>query len=575
MDTILDSGIGYTKGELQIEILKLVGSGTYTQKTLVKSLGYGDDYSSVSKAIRILKEKREIQEVGSSFPWGSINRPKFGLTKKGFERLIKFLEPMEFWQVIFFITDKTFLHGNLEVKLDDIFLEYEKNTLKFSKDRYAPLSFINNLEEFRSLSLKKKVYPLENPSIPAILDCIVLREHSTLSEIYEDLKNNYPKIYQFYMCVECKKKWPVFHRIMHQNMDLLEETLEMMKEDELIKEEKTSYYKLNHAGLILYLYFLFHELDPKTHYTLSIDELRNGLDKRKKLTEGELSILKKIPLIIKHNKNLLPAILYDQSRLLLDINDYYLLYILVLVNFEIHRDFFFKYKLRNYLTYSQLEQLMQNDTQEKLERYFQSGMSVLESLIDQRNHNLNFISKLSHEYFKTNEEFHKKIQKNYRKKHKDLFNHKKTTKNPFKVTNEHIARDLVFDAEWILKLKDEKVPKNMIEETKKDLPKVSDQKVIEEMIDVFKKLVDLNEKERSWGRGHLARSFDYFYPDHEERIKDKITFDFFLLYRNLEPKKWEENFGTEFPLRRWHDERLNIIKEYGKEILLLNIRSDK
>jgi len=292
---------------------------------------------------------------------------------------------------------------------------------------------------------------------------------------------------------------------------------------------------------------------------LSLDHLRKGIEDSN-LTKGQKGLKDRIPLILKNYEELLPAIFSKESRDFLGINDYYILYIVVIIYFESHRDFLLKTDIPHYHFLSVCHNLMEKKFQNTLNKYHDSGMMVLRSLIDNRKNKANFCSVISEDYFKKIEEETKKFLKNSRKQYKKLFNHNKKSNNTQRDEID-FSDDIIFDAEFIIKLKGEKIPKKTFDKTIKHLPKGEDLESFKRVLPVLKELVKL----RNMFVGSMPKSgyFENIYEDDFKQIQNKITFDFFLLYSHLEKEKWKENFAR-LPIKKWYLEKILRIVDFSE-----------
>jgi len=187
--------------DLQIEIIKLISQEELSIKKIVAKLGR-KDFSAVSKAVQNLENRKQIKEI-ESIRWKDSVKPTFGVTEVGIKFALEFYSPEEFWKMCFYLFDQK---NKSKLKLDlhpkEIFDKYEKFILNITKDNYVPSYFIRNLNELKELSLHKTVFPFNSPSIPPIFDSLGCNGPLTISKIYVDLKERFPKIYDFFIMIE-------------------------------------------------------------------------------------------------------------------------------------------------------------------------------------------------------------------------------------------------------------------------------------------------------------------------------------------------------------------------------------
>lgn len=577
-------------GELQEDILRQLSAKNLTQKDLVESLGY-NQYSAVTKAVKSLKKNNCIQVIGVTEPRGkkSARVEILGLTEVGVKQIMTKLKILDFWNMMFFFSDSKLKHGKLKLDFDEIFNEYESTVLKISKERFVPPSFLKDLDEFRSISLGKHDSMSNNKQFIAILDILSWNYPLSLSEMYSLLKLHYPDIYAHFMCIKCKKENPEFHSIMHKNRDLLVMTLDMMRNVRLISESEKNQkrrYHLTHQGLLRILYHQYHDLDQNTYKTLDLEKIQGNFDVNN-IDEAQRTLLEKIPKIIKNQSHLLMPILSDESRITLGISDYEILYLLGIIYFENHDDFLFANVFENFKYLFTCQQWIEKRTNTSLRDYYESGIKALEGLFDNRKTKHNFSSELSEEFFLKIEKFHKEIhdknaketERQYRKyeefkgtKYHSLYVKFVNRKYPeFQISTEDYINDLLYFTDWIEDLRNKKIPKNHIKDVLDMLPNEADRKIIHRLRPPLKKLATVRTKSKPFGHGRIAYDFDYFYGDYDQRVVDKITFDFLLLYSNLEPNRWNDEYQSQLPIRKWFDDKkrtlIELVNTYNTQLL--------
>lgn len=514
---------------------------------------------AIKKAVKILQSKKYIKKTESN-KWKDNEDQVLGVTKTGLEFTLEFYSPEEFWKMCFYLFDeKNQSKFNLHLDPKEIFDRYEQFILNITEDNYIPSYFIRNINELKTLSLNKPIFPFTSPSIPAILDSIGYRESSTLSEIYSDLKVNYPKIYDHFTCVDCKRKYPDFHRIIHKDMDLLEEALKMLIQDYYIYEIESNNvkkYSLLHSGLLLLLYYLFRDLDKKELF--SLDQLRKGLDEEN-LTPGQRGLKQRILLILKNYEKLLPVLFSREGRNFLGINDYYILHIMLMIYFESQNDFLLKVANPHYQFLSVCRDIMEQKFQNNITNYHDSGRRVLKCLINNRENETSFCSDLSEDYFEKKQKQNKKFLKNSRKQYKTLFKYNKKPKN-IQPDKTYFSINIISDAELIIKLKEKKIPKRKFNKYLKYLPSETDLQIFERVLPVLKELIKVGTNY------HRSRSksdnMEDIYNNDFKKIQNKITFDFLLLYSHLEKEKWNVNF-SKLPIKKWHLEKIQRIIDFS------------
>jgi len=263
-------------------------------------------------------------------------------------------------------------------------------------------------------------------------------------------------------------------------------------------------------------------------------------------------------LILRNYENLLPAVLSRESRNFLGINDYYIMYILIMIYFESERDFLFKEGISQYHFLSVCRDMMEQKFQNSVIIYHHSGMRVFNSKIKNRESERNFCSEISEDYFNKKEIEIKKFDKNFRKRYKNSF----TKKIPKKTQKEEVnfSSSMLFDAKLIIKLKEETIPKTKRGKYFNHLPDKLDLPIFERVLPVLKELI-LIEDIYNWSEIKLDNVEDT-YENEFKIIQDKITFDFLLLYSNLEEKKWKENF-SKLPIKKWHSKKILRIVDFS------------
>ena len=540
---------------LQIQILKLISQEEVSLNQIPQRLGRDNSYS-IKKAVDVLKGRKHVKEL-ESITWEN-KEPPLVITKIGLDFALEFFSPEEFWKMCFYLFDKT---NSSKLKLNfsskRFFEKYKNSILNINQENYLPSYFIRNLNEFKTISLKKPMFPYDSTSIITILDVLGWRKASTLAEIYTDLKKIYPKTYAHLTCAVCKRKYPEFHRIMHKDRDLLEDTLEMMVQDNYVQEielKNKKNYSLLHSGLLLSLYYLFRDLDKKNIF--SVNQLRDGLEGD--LTKGQRGLKQRINLILENYENLLPAIFSRESRNFLGINDYYIMYILIMIYSEYEKDFLFKAKISQYHFLSGCRDIMEQKFQNSVTDYHHSGLRFLKSIIKNRKIEKNFCSEISENYFNQKEKEIKNFDKNFRKRYKKRF----AKEIPKRTRQEEVdfSSRLLSDANLIIKLKEETIPKRKLSKYLNHLPTESDLPFFERVLPVLKELI-LIEDIYNWSEIKLDNVEDT-YENEFKIIQDKITFDFLLLYSNLEEEKWKENF-SKLPIKKWYSKKILRIIDYS------------
>lgn len=479
--------------ELQESILRLLSRSHLTQTQMVKALGY-DEHSAVDNAVQKLRCRVENNETGKSRksnqkvkkcqiqiiertqPQKPTNRrlPIYAITEKGIERVLEILNEYEFWGMIFFQLEHPTNVKNLIVDefIQHIIHEYEKKVLKLPIEKITPPLLLNTFDWFRTLSIRKHVPLIDNDVAVAILDILSYNQSLTKNRIANMIRKIYSKL--------------------NIGDNSIQKTLESLSSRRLIQKitsDKQTKYKLLHSGFVVALYHIYHDLD-ESFDTLTLSRLREGLIG--KLSNDEIGLAKRLPLIINCHKHLFPDILSKKARINLNINNYYLLYLFIIPYFETQKDFLYDNNLTNYIFLSAAEQIIGKKEIKKLKNYYESGIRMLAGKT------INDNNQFSEEEVANFRENSKKIEMN---------------RNP----------------------------------------------------SMFKRLIELEDMIVSWElEEHPFRHTDFSNKDHyNEIIQKKITFDYFLLFSEIEPKIWNQNFRDDLQTRCQFEEK--------KSILILNI----
>jgi hypothetical protein len=271
--------------ELRKNILTKLGTAEYSEKALSKEFGHrkksgkekGElDQSKVHKELKYLANEKLIQFTRKKFSEGR-GRPKLilGLTEEGLHNLVKILEPEQFWKVIFYVYDKSILHGEIKLKIEDIIKHYEKTRLKISRENTVPETYLRKLNEFKYKNISEDDF---YSKIYEILEHIGKHGKIKIQELpYEFTHTNFMKTHERY------------RRITTLFLEMEEQVLIIRS-----YEKNKEYVQLTQFGLLILIYFVH------TNF------IRSRNNENEKYLEEEFNI--KIETIISNNYSLLPII---------------------------------------------------------------------------------------------------------------------------------------------------------------------------------------------------------------------------------------------------------------------------
>ena len=88
-------------------------------------------------------------------------------------------------------------------------------------------------------------------------------------------------------------------------------------------------------------------------------------------------------------------------------------------------------------------------------------------------------------------------------------------------------------------------------------------RVLDTVFDQYFERYEITKEHPShfWGDNMKGKYWDY-----DKIIEDKITFDFYLLYRFLEPEKWEKEFHKNEVIKLWHDQKVKKLWDVNEKI---------
>ena len=559
---------------LQLAILTRLCEGKAIQRQISQDLTAPEE--SISRIMRKL-EKKGFAEIALHFIPETGNKSKiWKITSKGIEVALLASEPENFWKIAFQTYDTRHENFSIAPKIDKAFSKYENEILGITREYVIPFEFKINLGQLHAFSLK---HPnVISNSWLVLLDRIGCGPPIIFQELEDDLKKHYPKLYKGFKGIDLSG-YADCYKPLHKGREL-ENAIKNMRFHQLIEKNKTSKitkYRLAHAGFLLLLFHLFNELDENKKYGIMLKTLQEGLSD-KKISRKEKLLKDRLPLLIKYNSKLLPGIFYYKDRL--EINDYYILFNLVLIYFYFHTNF--TNKISDYVILKKFQNQLENSIEAKLEEFHKAARIVLLELINNRQKSKSFVSDLSNEFFKEIKDKAKKRYAKYKRNWKkdteklqnsDDFWERRMAKNRDKeipkwtFTGHEYVDELLSKVEWQIKFNDG------IYQDKHDpfwneiLASKKDQTVLNRVANtILRKYLIIHEISKEHMRDYWGGQLVDKYWNYEKIIADKITFDFYLLYRFLEPEKWKKNFHKNETIKKWHNGKVKKLYQLGEKI---------
>lgn len=573
-DQVATFGVnGIKNSPLQIAILTRLCEDKAIQRQISQDLFASEE--SISRIMRKL-EKKGLAEIDLQFIPETGNKSKiWKITSKGIEEVLLASEPENFWKIAFQVYDTRNENFSIAPKIDKVFSKYENEILGISREYVIPFEFKMNLSQLHAFSLK---HPnVISNSWLVLLDRIGCGPPITFQELEDDIKKHYPKLYKGFKGIDLSG-YANWYKPLHKGREL-ENAIKEMRYHQLIEKDTTSKitkYRLAHAGFLLLLFYLFDELEENKKYGIRLKTLQDGLSD-KKISRKEKLLKARLPLLIKYNSKLLPGIFYYKDRL--EINDYYILFSLVLIYFYFHTDF--TAGISEYVILKKFQNQLESSIESKLDEFHKAARTVLLELINNKQKSKSFVSDLSDEFFKKIKDEAKKryakYKRDWKKETKKLQNSKDFWKRDmaknrdkdmpeWSFTGHEYVDELLRKVEWQIKFNDGIFQDKYDPFWNEILASKKDQTVLSRVSNtVLRKYLIIHEISKEYMRDFWGGQLDDKYWNYEKIIADKITFDFYLLFRFLEPKKWENNFYKNEVIKKWHNAKVKKLYQVGKE----------
>lgn len=548
----------------QLKILEKLACETTSQRKLARELNI--DEASMSRSMQRLESKELVKNT--SWKERKNNNEKiWKITKTGIKEILLNSDSKNFWRLLIIIYDPKNINYKEAPSIDEIIKEFEEKNIQVAREDVLPYDHDIIEHEFYAVSHN---YPnIISNTWFILLDIIGNGPPISFENIENVLKKHYPKIYRAFKGID-KSNYAEWYRPLHKGLELQKEINEL-KRYKLIQKIKTNKtrFQLSYHGFLLYVYFLTENLEVNK-YGVSVKKLQEGFENIKNLSRREKLLKSRLKSVIKFNKNLFPAIFHYNDRL--KISDYYIVMILVLIHFPIHRDFFDDEKLEKYVILKKIQNRVLKKDKEKFTKYFSEMNEALFELIKERKEQYSFVSDLSEEFFekikKENMKRYEKYRKNWEKKSEQLRRSKKSwERNSADDHQKHMpkwefsgyeyVKEILNKATWMVQYNDGIYQDKSDPAWKKILPSKKDMDVINRVLDIMlRKYIISNELTKEFTRNYWSGQFDDKYINYQKNVENKIIFDFYLLYRFLEPEKWENNFHENESIKKWHNSKV-------------------
>lgn len=559
----------------QMRILTQLCREKSTQRKLAQKLRM--DKGSLSKRMDALAGKGLIKH--DSWKIDSRNKSKvWKITTSGITELLLSSDVENFWKIAFQVFDPNNKNYPKSINFEKLLEKYESKVLEISKDYMLPHGFVTILDQFKQVSLRN--FHVFSGSMFPVLQIIGCDHSLYFTEIENKIKIMYPQLHK-QMKGEDLSIYADWYKPIHKGKELEKTIQELVVYHLVNKIDKSNEikYQLTQEGLLLLTFHLFKNLDPFYKYGMNSLRLEHGLNEEK-LTKNEKILKAHFSLLIKYNSKLLPGIFYYRDRL--EINEYYLFHIIILPFFEIYPEFFKTSDFTRYNILVSLQKQLEENTKNKFDKYEKHAKLVLINLIKTRKSSYSFVSQLSEKFFKKIQQEWEKREIRYQKEwEKDInkrlkskreserwmgMRMKEEGRHKSKFSEHEILYEILHAAEWIIAFESKNYSRKEKNYIKNLLPDKKDQEVIKSAFNpLLVQMLRMEEIsydiERGY-RGGKTSSNDY---DYSKIIENKITFDFYLLYRILEPNKWEKNFHKNEGIKKWHNAKVKKLYQVGKE----------
>jgi|CXWL01.1.fsa_nt_gi DNA-binding MarR family transcriptional regulator len=567
-----------TDATLQMEILSQICQGNLKQKDIVDKLNR--DKGSVSRRITVLENKGFIKN--NSFK-SKNNAKMWKITSSGIKELLQNSKPKEFWQFSLIIYDSDNENFKNAPNIDEMLNNNEQKNLQVSREEFLPHYYEVIRDQFERI-----VTGLPNiidGSWFVLLDIIAINPPISFEEIEKILKRDYQKLYKTFKDTD-KLDSTDGYPSRYQGGEL-ERQINLMIFNKQIKKTMPdkNKFQLSHLGFLLYSYLLLNNLESNK-YGIDNILLQHGLNKIIKLSGNEELLQSRISDLIRFNSKLFPGIFHEDR---LKINEYYILMILVLIHFPIHREFFDHDKLDNYKILKAIQNKIEKEDNKKILNYYEEMRVAMFELYKEKETVKSFLSDLSDDFFqnikedresryaKSKEEWKKETER--LRESPDEWDQKLAQSRDKlmphrKFTEEEYASELLDKAKEMIEYNDDVYQNKDDPSWKANLPSPKNKQVINRVLDTIlrKYLIEYEITSQS-GRSYCAGKLDDRYLDYEKNVENKIIFNFYLLYRFLEPEKWEKNFGENEVIKKWHNKKIQ--RFWGESNKIAKIEENK
>ncbi len=428
---------------------------------------------------------------------------------------------------------------DLKNSTDKIQASYENQILKIKKETLLPDYFKRNLEKFKNLETPDKIFN-DYPNLIHLIETIGLRNPLSIEEIFKlklfkkitakEIYREPKKIVQPHSSMYAERHYEDIYELQRPEEKILE-----LKRMGILRTTKNKY-DLSYSGLLLLFYNIYKKANPKFH--IEKDDLGKPiwieLHENEKIRLKDYS--KKIDYIIDKYSDLLPHIFPRPYRKKLQIDNFSILYIFYSKFF---RENNFKESSNSvafqwYFTLTKIEQIREIFQVIRFQDYFATGISVLQKLVDEKREKSNVFNSprrqapeiiIKYLYDLVEKKTKKTWTKKTYKKFDDIFSRSEFSDREQKIVDDwHIPLLMLVGDFGILTVSTLKRP-----------------------------ALDPN----------LAISLEGF----TQRVRQKITWDFYLGYQTLFPEKWNKNFGKDNEIRKWLKKQIEELTKFSLDYI--------
>ena len=501
--------------KLQIDILLKLCEGDFSQSEIVKKLGLRED--SVSRAVKQLRDDKKLIE--GSWPKNQRKAKRLKINKKGANNLLFLNDSTNFWKSCFILFDRENKNHSFELEPDQV-EQHRVNLIHTPLKYFLPSYFQKNIQDFKKISVIEARY---DPPLETAIIVEWLSEKPMTSKELE------------------------FHTRSDNEGTLvgkkLEKKLWQLQKEGFIEKSSTSKdgkYVLSFSGLLL-SFVRMYVTAARSYFSLNDPDYEYTSPNSKKFDEKKLykeiveDFEKEMMRMMNSFSKALPEIFQSDVRKDFGIDKFYILYIFILSYFD-DADFDDQNLknetdlnlFRKYQVFRTLQNLRQIIYESLITMEIEGGLNVLN----------NFNKK--HKIFPKLLSDPDSILFNYAKMMGEL----KKTKSFNKLLNSTKSNT---KKKYLQGLKRLYIPLNILMNEK--LASLSDDLILySEKISPIK-LLKLKKKR-------------------DNVIRDKITFEFFLMYETYCPDESKKFFNKHKKTKKWFEDEKKEIIDFGKGELI-------